>query len=52
VRARRQLLRLTQARRRLLCLCRALLTVNSCIKFRLDSQAYKSPIVVKGPFFP
>jgi hypothetical protein len=22
------------------------------IKFRLDSQAYKSSVVVKGPFFP
>jgi hypothetical protein len=29
-----------------------LLTVNSCIKVCLDSQAYKSPVVVKGPFFP
>jgi hypothetical protein len=29
-----------------------LLTVNSCIKVRLDLQADKSPIVVKGPFFP
>jgi hypothetical protein len=29
-----------------------LLTVNSCIKVRLDLQAHKSPIVVKGPFFP
>jgi hypothetical protein len=28
------------------------LMVNSCIKVRLDSQAYKSPVVVKGPFFP
>jgi hypothetical protein len=28
------------------------LTVNSCIKVRLDLQADKSPIVVKGPFFP
>jgi hypothetical protein len=28
------------------------LTVNSCIKVRLDLQANKSPIVVKGPFFP
>jgi hypothetical protein len=27
----------------------SVLTVNSCIK---DSQAYKSPVVVKGPFFP
>jgi hypothetical protein len=31
---------------------RALLTVNSCIKVRLDLQADKSPVVVKGPFFP
>jgi hypothetical protein len=31
---------------------RGLLTVNSCIEFRLDLQADKSPIVVKGPFFP
>jgi hypothetical protein len=30
----------------------SLLTVNSCIEFCLDSQAYKSPVVVKGPFFP
>jgi hypothetical protein len=29
-----------------------LLTVNSCIKVHLDLQAYKSPVVVKGPFFP
>jgi hypothetical protein len=29
-----------------------LLTVNSCIKVRLDLQADKSSIVVKGPFFP
>jgi hypothetical protein len=29
-----------------------LLTVNSYIKFRLDLQADKSPVVVKGPFFP
>jgi hypothetical protein len=29
-----------------------LLTVNSCIKVRLDSQAYKSLVVVKRPFFP
>jgi hypothetical protein len=28
------------------------LTVNSCIEFRLDLQADKSPIVVKEPFFP
>jgi hypothetical protein len=31
---------------------RSLLTVNSCIEFHLDLQADKSPIVVKGPFFP
>jgi hypothetical protein len=31
---------------------RSLLTVNSCIKVRLDLQADKSPVVVKGPFFP
>jgi hypothetical protein len=30
----------------------ALLTVNSCIKVRLDLQADNSPVVVKGPFFP
>jgi hypothetical protein len=30
---------------------RGLLTVNNCIKFRLDLQADKSPVVVKGPFF-
>jgi hypothetical protein len=30
----------------------SLLTVNSCIKVRLDLQADKSPIEVKGPFFP
>jgi hypothetical protein len=30
----------------------ALLTVNSCIKVRLDLQEDKSPVVVKGPFFP
>jgi hypothetical protein len=29
-----------------------LLTVKICIKFRLDSQAYKSTIIAKGPFFP
>jgi hypothetical protein len=29
-----------------------LLTVNSCIKVRLDLQADKSPVVVKGPIFP
>jgi hypothetical protein len=28
------------------------LTVNSCIKVRLDLQADKSPVIVKGPFFP
>jgi hypothetical protein len=28
------------------------LTVNNCIKFRLDLQANKSPVVVNGPFFP
>jgi hypothetical protein len=28
------------------------LTVNSCFKVRLDFQADKSPVVVKGPFFP
>jgi hypothetical protein len=31
---------------------RPLLTVNSCIKVRLDLQADKSPVVVNGPFFP
>jgi hypothetical protein len=31
---------------------RGLLTVISCIKVRLDLQADKSPVVVKGPFFP
>jgi hypothetical protein len=31
---------------------RGLLTVNSFIKVRLDLQADKSPIIVKGPFFP
>jgi hypothetical protein len=31
---------------------RGLLTVNSCIKVRLDLQADKSPVVVKGPFIP
>jgi hypothetical protein len=30
----------------------SLLMVNSCIEFRIDLQADKSPIVVKGPFFP
>jgi hypothetical protein len=29
-----------------------LLMVNSCIKVRLDLQADKSPVIVKGPFFP
>jgi hypothetical protein len=29
-----------------------LLTVKSSIKVRLDSQAYKSTVVAKGPFFP
>jgi hypothetical protein len=29
-----------------------LLMVNSCIKVRLDLQVDKSPVVVKGPFFP
>jgi hypothetical protein len=28
-----------------------LLTVKSCIKVRLDSQAYKSSDVAKGPFY-
>jgi hypothetical protein len=31
---------------------RGLLMVNSCIKVRLDLQEDKSPVVVKGPFFP
>jgi hypothetical protein len=31
---------------------RGLLMVNSCIKVHLDLQADKSPVVVKGPFFP
>jgi hypothetical protein len=31
---------------------RGLLMVKSCIKIRLDSQAYKSSVVAKGPFFP
>jgi hypothetical protein len=31
---------------------RVVLTINSCIKVRLDLQADKSPVVVKGPFFP
>jgi hypothetical protein len=29
-----------------------LLMVNSCIKVRLDLKADKSPVIVKGPFFP
>jgi hypothetical protein len=29
-----------------------LLTVNSCFKVRIDLQVDKSPVVVKGPFFP
>jgi hypothetical protein len=32
--------------------CMWLLTENSCIKVCLDLQADKSPVVVKGPFFP
>jgi hypothetical protein len=28
------------------------LMVNSCIKVRLDLQVDKSPVVLKGPFFP
>jgi hypothetical protein len=32
--------------------CLKMLTVNSCIKVHLDLQADKSPVVVKGPFFP
>jgi hypothetical protein len=31
---------------------RCVLTVNRCIKVHLDLQADKSPVVVKGPFFP
>jgi hypothetical protein len=31
---------------------RPMLTVHSCIKVRLDLQVDKSPVVVKGPFFP
>jgi hypothetical protein len=31
---------------------RGLLTVNSCIKVHMDLQPDKSPVVVKGPFFP
>jgi hypothetical protein len=34
------------------CKLAKLLTVNSCIKVCLDLQADKSPVVVKGPFFP
>jgi hypothetical protein len=34
------------------CVARHLLTVNSCIKVRLDLQADKSPVIIKGPFFP
>jgi hypothetical protein len=30
---------------------RGLLTAKSCIEVRLDLQADKSPVVVKGPFF-
>jgi hypothetical protein len=29
-----------------------LLTVYICIKLNMDLQANKSPVVVKGPFFP
>jgi hypothetical protein len=29
-----------------------LLIVKICIKFCLDSQAYKSTVIAKGPFFP
>jgi hypothetical protein len=29
-----------------------MLTVNSCIKVCLDLQVDKSPVTVKGPFFP
>jgi hypothetical protein len=29
-----------------------LLTIKICIKFRLDSQVYKSTVIAKGPFFP
>jgi hypothetical protein len=32
------------------CWGRSLLTVKICIKFHLDSQAYKSTVVAKGPF--
>jgi hypothetical protein len=31
---------------------RTVLTVNSYIKVRLYLQADKSPVIVKGPFFP
>jgi hypothetical protein len=30
----------------------SMLTVNSCIKVLMDLQVDKSPVVVKGPFFP
>jgi hypothetical protein len=29
-----------------------MLTVDCCIKVRLDLQADKSLVIVKGPFFP
>jgi hypothetical protein len=29
-----------------------LLTVDYCIKVHMDLQADKSPVIVKGPFFP
>jgi hypothetical protein len=32
--------------------CPRVLTVYSCIEVRLDCQVDKSPVVVKGPFFP
>jgi hypothetical protein len=31
---------------------RGLLKVYNCIKVNMDLQANKSPVVVKGPFFP
>jgi hypothetical protein len=31
---------------------RKVLTVYNCIKLQVDLQADKSPIMVKGPFFP
>jgi hypothetical protein len=31
---------------------RGLLTVYICIELHMDLQADKSPVVVKGPFFP